>query len=85
MAWKPVTTLDTPFRTGGRKFLVRIDGEERKDGTWGGRVVFVDGSNIRVTSQETSQPNRGAVEYWGTGLEPIYLEGAFARAREEAP
>jgi hypothetical protein len=33
------------------------------------------------TEQETSQPNRVAVEYWASGLEPIYLEGAFARAQ----
>jgi hypothetical protein len=33
------------------------------------------------TDQETSQPNRAAIEYWANGLEPIYLEGAFARAQ----
>ena len=33
------------------------------------------------TDQETSQPNRSALEYWADGLEPIYLEGALARAQ----
>jgi len=32
------------------------------------------------TGQETSQPNQMDVEYWATGLEPIYFEGAFGRA-----
>lgn len=32
------------------------------------------------TGQETSQPNRSALEYWATGLETIYLDGAFKRA-----
>jgi len=32
------------------------------------------------TDQETSQPNRGALEYWADGLEPVYLQGALARA-----
>jgi hypothetical protein len=36
---------------------------------------------VLVTQQETSQPNRAALEYWADGLEPIYLEGALARAQ----
>ena len=81
MSWRTVTTLDTPFPRQGRKYQVRIEGQERTDGTWAGRVVFVDGDSARATSQETSQPNRKALEYWGTGLEHIYLEGAFTRAK----
>jgi len=37
--------------------------------------------SVLRTEQETSQPNRIAIEYWASGLEPIYLEGAFARAQ----
>ena len=36
---------------------------------------------VLQTEQETSQPNEMSVEYWATGLEPIYFEGAFERAR----
>ncbi len=36
---------------------------------------------ILTTDRETSQPNRKALEYWADGLEPIYLEGALARAQ----
>jgi hypothetical protein len=35
---------------------------------------------VLITEQETSQPNRTALEYWADGLEPVYLDGAFARA-----
>jgi hypothetical protein len=82
MAWRTITTLDKPYKA---KFRVRIEGEERKDGTWSGRVAFVDGKNVVRTGQETSQPNRKALEYWATGLEPVYLEGAFERANEAKP
>jgi hypothetical protein len=39
-----------------------------------------DGRGILSTSRETTQPNRQALIYWATGLEPVYLEGAFERA-----
>ena len=65
-------------------YFVRSYGEERLDGTWIGWLEFEPTDRdkpILQTDQETSQPNRGAVEYWATGLEPVYFEGAFARAR----
>ena len=72
------------FRTrDGQSFQVTVVGEERKDGTWSGWLEFHDpktGKTLR-TGQETSQPNRAAVEYWATGIEDIYLEGALGRAR----
>jgi len=37
------------------------------------------------TEQETSQPNRMSIEYWALGLEPIYLDEAFARAQGRLP
>jgi hypothetical protein len=63
---------------------VWICGEERVDGTWEGWIEFhpTDSNHpILSTEQETSQPNRTALEYWADGLEPIYLEGALARAQ----
>ena len=64
-------------------YVVWICGEQRLDGTWEGWLEFhpsdVTQRTLR-TDQETSQPNRGALEYWADGLEPIYLEGALARA-----
>jgi hypothetical protein len=69
----------------GTTYIVRSYGEERSDGTWIGWLEFHptdERKPILRTSQETSQPNRTTVEYWATGLEPVYFEGAFERARE---
>jgi len=66
-------------------YTVRSYGEERADGTWTGWIEFQpDDLNkpTLLTGQETSQPNRVAVEYWATGLEPVYFEGAFERAHK---
>ena len=70
----------------GNNYSVRSYGEERADGTWIGWLEFEpeDPEEITLmTDQETSQPNRTAVEYWATGLEAVYFEGAFERAREK--
>lgn len=67
----------------GTEYIVRSYGEERVDGTWTGWLEFhptdVD-KTVLQTGQETSQPNQMDVEYWATGLEPVYFEGAFGRA-----
>ena len=68
----------------GITYTVRSYGEERLDGTWIGWLEFHPAAitkPVMRTDQETSQPNRTAVEYWATGLEPVYFEGAFERAR----
>ena len=65
-------------------YIVRSYGEERSDGTWIGWLEFYPTDltePVLRTEQETSQPNRTGVEYWATGLEPVYFEGAFERAR----
>jgi hypothetical protein len=65
-------------------YNVRSYGEERADGTWIGWLEFepLDPEEpTLVTDQETSQPNRTAIEYWATGLEAVYFEGAFERAQ----
>jgi hypothetical protein len=49
---------------------------------WEGWLEFqpLDGGLPRRTGRETTQPNRDALIYWASGLEPIYFEGAFERA-----
>ena len=72
----------------GTVYTVRSYGEERVDGTWIGWLKFepVDlAKPALATDQETSQPNRTAVEYWATGLEPVYFQGAFERAQDRTP
>lgn len=64
-------------------YTVRSYGKERTDGTWTGWIEFEPDDSRKpklLTDQETSQPNRVAAEYWATGLEPVYFEGAFERA-----
>ncbi len=52
------------------------------DTTWDGWLVFFpcDGGPALPTDRETTQPNLDAMRYWASGLEPVYLEGALARA-----
>ncbi len=72
----------------GTKYTARICGAERTDGTWQAWVEFhpADKSKrVLRTDQETSQPNRLTIEYWALGLEPVYLEGALARAQGRLP
>jgi hypothetical protein len=67
----------------GTPYVLRAWGDSRSDGTWEGWLEFTPadgiGRDLR-TGRETTQPNRDAVVYWASGLEPIYFEGAFARA-----
>jgi hypothetical protein len=73
----------------GTRYRARVYGERRREGTWSGWIEFVPAdarprSPSLRTGQETSQPDRKAVEYWAGGLEPVYLEGALTRARRAA-
>jgi hypothetical protein len=70
-----------PFSHGGATYDVSVFGVERNDGTWGGWLQFRDAKSGETlkTGQETSQPSRKALEYWATGIEDIYLQGALRR------
>jgi hypothetical protein len=72
----------------GTEYRARICGRERSDGTWEGWLEFHPtsgaGEPLR-TGQETSQPSRKTLVYWATGIEPVYLEGALARAVRRQP
>jgi len=71
----------------GTTYDVRSYGQEREDGTWMGWLEFEPTDPTKPTlstDQETSQPNLTAIEYWSTGLEPLYFEGAFTRAQERS-
>jgi hypothetical protein len=71
----------------GADYRVRAYGAERTDGTWIGWIEFYPTDltePVLKTDQETSQPNQMDLEYWATGLEPVYFEGAFNRARPKA-
>jgi hypothetical protein len=78
-----------PLRTtqDERIYTARVCGRERDDGTWEGWLEFVpdDGSAAVPTQRETTQPNLAGLEYWATGLTPVYLEGALTRALVPPP
>jgi hypothetical protein len=68
----------------GTTYVARVYAKEREDRTWAGWLEFQPTDRTRPalrTGQETSQPNRTAIEYWASGLEPTYLDGALARAQ----
>lgn len=78
-----IRVLPMSVMNGEITYAVHVCGEQRADGTWEGWIEFHPSGlkSILRTDQETSQPNRAALEYWADGLEPVYLEGALARAQ----
>lgn len=67
----------------GNVYDVFIYGEPRLDGSWEGWIEFIPidpALASRRTDRETTQPDLSALEYWATGLEPLYVTGAFERA-----
>jgi hypothetical protein len=68
----------------GTRYKILAYGEARPDGNWEGWLEFHPTSaigGVLRTGRETTQPNRQALAYWASGLEPLYFEGALARAR----
>jgi hypothetical protein len=69
------------FSEGVAGFRVRAFAEKRGN-VWIGWLEFrPERGKARKTGEETSQSSKEAVEYWATGLEPVYLEGALERAK----
>lgn len=66
----------------GQTYVAEIHGRPAQVNLWEGWIEFVaqETGERLVTSVETSQPDRRALEYWASGVEPLYLEGAFERA-----
>ncbi len=67
----------------GVAYIPRTVAERQTDGLWEAWLEFrpIDkGAPALRTERESSQVTREAVLYWALGLEPVYLEGAFARA-----
>jgi hypothetical protein len=68
----------------GHLYNARAVGCQRRGRTvWEGWLEFspVGGRGIvRRSAVETTQPNREALAYWASGIQPVYLEGALERA-----
>jgi hypothetical protein len=71
----------------GRVYTAQACGRVREDGIWEGWLEFVphDGSEVLRSTRETTQPNQTALEYWATGLTPVYLRGALERTLTPPP
>lgn len=66
----------------GREYRIQVRGAPAGN-VWHGWLIFLpltDGEPFE-TDRETTQSTRDALAYWATGLEPLYFEGAFERAR----
>lgn len=66
----------------GREYHARVHGRAGDGGLWEGWIEFepIGGGERIETGRETTQPNRGDLVYWATGLRTTYLEGALERA-----
>ena len=71
----------------GRIFTAQACGREREDGLWEGWLEFIphDASAVLRSQRETTQPNLADLEYWATGLTPVYLQGALERTLNPPP
>jgi hypothetical protein len=71
----------------GRVYIAQACGRQREDGIWEGWLEFVpqDGSDAVRSQRETTQPSFADLEYWATGITPVYLEGALERTLTPPP
>lgn len=69
-------------REGGTTYTVQACGRPLSENQWEGWLEFLpeDGSEVLRTRRETTQPNLQDLEYWASGIERVYLEGALQRA-----
>jgi hypothetical protein len=79
-----VRRLTIPVHTeDGTRYMASVYGCERDDGLCEGWLEFsaADGGVVLRTKRETTQTTLEDLAYWASGLEPMYLEGAFRRAQ----
>lgn len=81
-----VHVFDTPVYVDDVAYRAQVAGRQ-VDHLWEGWIEFIalDGSDVRRTPRETTQPDWDALVYWAGGLSGTYLEGAMARALDPAP
>ena len=87
MAHVVVVYRNSPLRVEDVIYTAQACGRERTDGTWEGWLEFLpdDGSTVLRSARETTQPSLAALEYWATGLTPVYLTGALERTLARPP
>jgi hypothetical protein len=79
-----LVSFDYPVADDLGEYHARAVGRSADDGMWEGWLEFTPidgGSEVLVTQVESRQPAREHLQYWATGLTPVFLEGALQRAR----
>ena len=77
-------SFDVQVSDGVMAYVARAVGRQAEDGMWEGWLEFLpmtEGAETVVGSVESRQPERNHLVYWASGLTPVFLEGAFQRAR----
>jgi hypothetical protein len=80
-----LVTFDGTVRDAIGEYQARAVGRLGDDGLWEGWLEFIpvdENQEVLVSGVETTQPEREHLEYWATGLTPVFLEGALHRARQ---
>jgi hypothetical protein len=76
-------SYDAPVIHKTGRYHARAVGRQAGDGMWEGWFEFepLDSDEpVTVGPAETRQPEFHDLTYWATGITPVYLEGALARA-----
>lgn len=79
-----LVAFEAPVRDEFGEYRAHAVGRLAEDRMWEGWIEFVPangGAEVLVTGVESRQPERQHLEYWATGLTPVFLEGALQRAR----
>jgi len=79
--------FETPVRYGDDIYNARAVGRFDGSHMWEGWLEFFPrrGGPAVTTGVESTQPERGHLVYWATGLTAIYLAGALSRAMRPTP
>lgn len=80
-----LVSFDQPVRDHLGEYHARAVGRPADDGMWEGWIEFTSidgGSEVLLTGVESRQPEHSHLQYWATGLTPVFLEGALHRARQ---
>jgi hypothetical protein len=79
-----LAAFDVPVSDQLGTYRAQAVGRRATDGMWEGWLEFIPvdgGAEVLATAIESRQPEREHLAYWATGLTPVYLEGALARAQ----
>lgn len=80
-----LVAFDEPIRNESGTYHARVVGRLAEDAMWEGWFEFEDmsdpGAKLLVSPVESRHREREQLEYWATGLTPVYAEGALHRAQ----